>query len=487
MTLPQLAFAFATKKSRRFQHIFSTTATSMDDLQSQLHNPETRVAVSKPVVLLFSGQNGSTTPSAKSFYDSPSLFRSRLHELMPMGKATDTTISLSVMRPSLQYASAMSWIDSGVTPQTVCGHSFGEWAALTVSESLSLEAGRASMIQKLWGTDTDLVATNKTPEQHLQPFLDTHSETEVEIACYNGPNNYVVAGNTKDIEVLAAYLQAHKRKSQSLPTPSPQNKLRFKMLKGMHAYHCCMADPIVDECAALSASIPLEAPTLLESLSEANIIARNTRGPVYFGDAIQLIVARLGTPCTFLEAGVGEPVVAMAQNALAVPHKDEHTFIPISGIDPRRSLAEATVTLWRTGTANAQFRPFHRRHRGRSFKEQGRSVELPPYQFERNHHCWIAAVSSVTDFPFIVRDNSMSNSNPNPTLTFTIDTRNARYQELTDGHTVVGTPICPVAVYLEMAAHAVHLLQNEDGTSRAGFDVLGKIVVQDLDIKAPPS
>jgi hypothetical protein len=42
---------------------------------------------------------------------------------------------------SLQYACGMSWIDSGITPQAICGHSFGEWAALTVSGALPLEAG----------------------------------------------------------------------------------------------------------------------------------------------------------------------------------------------------------------------------------------------------------------------------------------------------------------------------------------------------------
>jgi acyl transferase domain-containing protein len=42
---------------------------------------------------------------------------------------------------SIQYASGMAWIDSGVKPQAICGHSFGEWAALTVSGALTLEAG----------------------------------------------------------------------------------------------------------------------------------------------------------------------------------------------------------------------------------------------------------------------------------------------------------------------------------------------------------
>ena len=42
---------------------------------------------------------------------------------------------------AIQYSCGMSWIDSGVKPQAICGHSFGEWAALTVSGATTLEAG----------------------------------------------------------------------------------------------------------------------------------------------------------------------------------------------------------------------------------------------------------------------------------------------------------------------------------------------------------
>ncbi|KAL4981893.1 BcPKS20, polyketide synthase [Aspergillus falconensis] len=565
ITLPQLAFALATKKSRRLKYILSTTATSMDDLQSQFRSPETRVAVSKPIVLLFSGQNGNTTPSARSLYESSSLFRSRLHEceqamhdlglpsLVPAvlaGIQSNDDADLVLRHAalfSLQYACGMSWIDSGITPQAICGHSFGEWAALTVSGALSLEAGRASIIQKLWGPDTgsmvaieaDLIAMNLTPEQHLQPFLKAYPDVKLDIACYNGPNNYVVAGKTKDVDVLAAYLQTQKQQCNSLATSSPRGRLRFKVLNGMHAYHSHMADAIVDECAALSASIPLETPTLpFESChrgsksqedqvngqvsqpwteegsrSRSNFIARNTRGPVYFGDAIQRIVARLGTSCTFLEAGIGGPIIAMAQNALtarAVPvhhghGNDAHTFIPISGADPRRSLAEATAMLWKTSTANAQFWPFHRSQRASFLTPQGYCAELPPYQFERHCH-WLeysagladvtgqnTGVSgtcphchkNVTDFPYIVRDKSISDSSSESRTTFTIDTRNARYQKLVSGHAVAGTPICPAAMYLEMVAHAVSLLQGKDRRTITASHVLSKIAIEDLEIRAP--
>ena len=42
---------------------------------------------------------------------------------------------------AIQYSCGMSWIDSGIKPQALCGHSFGEWAALAVSGAITLESG----------------------------------------------------------------------------------------------------------------------------------------------------------------------------------------------------------------------------------------------------------------------------------------------------------------------------------------------------------
>lgn len=108
-------------------------------------------------MLLFSGQNGNTVPSAKPLYDSSLLFRTHLHQcdeairslglpsLFPavlQGIQGDGDLVLRhAAMFAIQYSCGMSWIDSGVKPQAICGHSFGEWAALTVSGAMMLQAG----------------------------------------------------------------------------------------------------------------------------------------------------------------------------------------------------------------------------------------------------------------------------------------------------------------------------------------------------------
>ena len=135
-------------------------AHTVDDLQGQLSRFDEHTTTSqtpKPIVLLFSGQNGNSVPSAQALYHSSSLFRMHMEQcdetMKSLGLPSLIPAALQgiqgdgdlVLRHAamfaIQYSSGMSWIDSGVKPQAICGHSFGEWAALTVSGAMALEAG----------------------------------------------------------------------------------------------------------------------------------------------------------------------------------------------------------------------------------------------------------------------------------------------------------------------------------------------------------
>ncbi|KAK6826518.1 hypothetical protein RU639_005476 [Aspergillus parasiticus] len=541
-----LAFALATKQNRKLQHVFSTTVTSLNDLQAQLSEPESHTTSEgpKPIVLLFSGQNGKAIPSTKPLYDSSLLFQAHLHQceevIQSLGLPSlfpavlqgidgdgDLVLCHAVMF-SIQYSCGKSWIESGVKPEAICGHSFGEWAALTVSGALTLEAGIKlvtgfvvhllnywfifqvlanadySIIQKVWGDDSgsmvaieaNLVGTDTTPSKHLESFHKKHPEAKLDIACYNGPNNYVIAGSTTHIDLLESYLNEQR---------SSGEKLRFKVLECTRAYHSYMTDAIIDESAKLSASIPFQTPVFrFESCHKqpwtgpgSNVIARNTREPVYFGPAISRIVNRLG-PCTFLEAGFGGPIITMARNALPQPQaQSQHTFVPINEKEPVQSLADATVTLWKNGQTSVQFWLFHRSERARFVP-----VSLPPYQFKKHRH-WLEytglggnrdgntdeqeparggicshCLGDIDRFPYIAQDKSQTQSMDRSV--FRIDMRSRRYQDLVKGHVVVGSPICPASMYLELASRAVILLLGERTAAN-----IPEIVANAVEIKAP--
>lgn len=115
--------------------------------------------------------------------------------------------------------------------------------------------------------ETDLVGTQTTANQHLEPFRRKHPDFTFDIACYNGPNNYVVAGRTSAMEALETDLSQEKRRGV---------KLRFKMLRGMHAYHSVMADSIIDECARLSDTIPCQVCPYHQHFDEPTFKAKST-------------------------------------------------------------------------------------------------------------------------------------------------------------------------------------------------------------------
>ncbi|KAI2632155.1 polyketide synthase dehydratase-domain-containing protein [Hypoxylon sp. NC1633] len=174
-----------------------------------------------------------------------------------------------------------------------------------------------------------------------------------------------------------------------------------------------------------------------------------------------------------------------------------NTFVAIHGKNPMQSLADATVRLWKTGQLNVQFWALHRCQ-----QTIYSPVALPSYQFEGHRH-WLEYTGfsaargekkgeqeatrpvvcphcskNISDFPYIAQD--MSQSQGVDKSVFKVDVRSRRYQDLVKGHEVVGSPICPAAMYLELASHAVALLLDAETTKK-----IPEIEVEDLEIKAP--
>lgn len=188
----------------------------------------------------------------------------------------------------------------------------------------------------------------------------------------------------------------------------------------------------------------------------------------------------------------------MARNVLSETQSQiQHTFVAINGKESVRSLADATATLWKSGQPDVQFWPFHRSQRS-SYEP----VALPPYQFEKHRH-WLEhnglsiardkktdghaparsglcphCSKDISDFSYISQDQSQTHGTGK--TVFKIDTRSRRYQDLVKGHAVVGFPICPAAMYLELASHAVALLQDTQVIAATQ-----EIVAESLAIKAP--
>ena len=297
---------------------------------------------------------------------------------------------------SMQYAYAQTWISCGLIVDAVVGHSFGELTALAVSGILSLEdalklvAARADLILSKWGPEPGtMLAIHNTAEKVNDVLSNLPSEyAKPEIACYNGRASHVVVGEEQSIEKIQEIL----RTERSL------NGIKFQRLDVTHGFHSKFTEGLLSDLDKVARSLTFRPPKIpLESCTSERLdvvashcIAKQTRTPVFFHQAIQRITDRPGS-CMFLEAGVDTPVIAMIMKSAADPKRHAYQAIKSAGTrDPMWPTADATTNLWLHGIDVKHWNFVHPRKNGLQ------PIWLPPYQFERTRH-WLPHVDRAME------------------------------------------------------------------------------------------
>lgn len=510
--LSSLAFNLADKQNRSLSHVISTTVSDLTELNSQLAagasgNLSPKVnAKAKPVVLCFGGQVNNAVGLSKEVYDASNLLRLHLDNcdiaLRSMGlnglypgifqtNPVEDTVKLHCQLFSLQYSCAKSWIESGLNVDAVVGHSFGQLTALCVSgiltlaDGLKLVSGRASLMQKHWGSEPgsmiSIEADLNTVLNYISSINNSDAIHNVEIACYNGPSSHVLVGTRSAIDSLEEELS--------------RASIQHKRLNVTHGFHSIFTEPCLSRLYSLAEGLTYNKPAvaLQTCTKDRNCdeigprqITDHTRMPVYFGRAIERLAQSLG-PSTWLEAGSSSSVTSMARRALDSSTASLHTFQPVKlgATDGIGSLADATVNLWKSGH-KVQFWPYHR-----SQKQEYPAINLPPYQFEKSRH-WLSWVDTAQDIPTPVqvskplvekepvllsltrfRDQNQCDAE------FSVDPRSKDYEFYVQGHAVLGEPLCPAPLYVELVSRAAMILMKETGSS----DYLP--CVESLEINAP--
>lgn len=363
-------------------------------------------------------------------------------------------VTLHCMLLSLQIASAKCWIDCGLEVDTVIGHSFGQIAALCVADSIPLTdafllvSGRARLIRDNWGPERGTMLSLECDKRELEAVVRLVNSTKhlhVDVACYNGPRSFVLAGTEASIE------------------RAEKESLSFKQtrLRNSYAYHSYLADDILDDLAALLKSIKIQPPRIrVETCSAggtwsrytAEEMVQHTRQPVYFADAVERIASRLPS-AIWLEAGSATPIVAMARRLITLKSDRSDVFIPmeLGSADATLNLATAICQLWTVGSA-AQYWHFHH-----SSRHRYKALNLPPYQFDKASH-WIqykpgssAAINGAA--PSLV--TLVNNGAATGEHLFAVDTSDAVFELAARGHAVTGQSLCPASMYVELAARCV--------------------------------
>lgn len=358
---------------------------------------------------------------------------------------------------SLQVSCARSWIDSGLEVDTLLGHSFGQLTAMCVAGSISLEdtfrlvAGRARLVRDSWGPDHGAmlaVECARTDLDHVVSQVTSEDGLRVEVACYNGPQQFVLAGDTPSIAKAAELCR------------------RFKVheLSNTHAYHSHLTDVILKDLSKIAASIKFQPPrihietcTVHEAWTDftPEAIVNHTRQPVYFNEAVNRIASRYPR-AVWIESGSATPIIAMAKRAINTAERSD-VFLPmqLGTVDAMRNLAKASCELWKAGSA-AQYWLHHR-----SSGYRYRKVNLPPYQFEQTSH-WLSLEQRLSPAPIDTIKSPqlvklVKNDRTNGELVLEVNTSSDTFQLAASGHAVAGQHLCPASMYMEIVAQSASL------------------------------
>ena len=288
----------------------------------------------------------------------------------------------AITQPALfvvEYALAQWWLEQGVRPAALLGHSIGEYVAacvagvFTLDDALSVVAERGRLLQ---ATAPGAMLAVSLPEADLQAALPAPCA----IAAVNAPDLCVIAGTAEAIDDAERKLAGQGAATQRLHVS--------------HAFHSALVEPMLDEFEALLARVKRSRPQipLVSNLSGDWITdeqacstaywRRHLRHTVRFAEGLDTLLARADR--VLLEVGPGDTLSTLARRhpRLAARPVLASQCHPRRGAhhagQPRRCLAQ----LWLAGVAvDAAFTP-----------ASGRRVPLPTYPFERQSY-WVDAAA----------------------------------------------------------------------------------------------
>jgi acyl transferase domain-containing protein/acyl carrier protein len=393
---------------KAFSHRRAIVCHDHDDAITTLETPDSKrvftaseVPGERPVVFMFPGQGAQYVNMGRELYQVETGFREHVDRcaelLVPhLGRdlreviypcqadvemATHQLQQTCNTQPALfviEYALAQLWMQWGVRPQAMIGHSIGEYVAaclagvFSLEDALALVAMRGRLMQSL--PEGAMLAIG-LPVQEVEGLLDAH----LSLAAINEPSRCVVSGPTEAIERLQARLA--------------NQTVACHRLRTSHAFHSAMMDAILEPFTEQVRHLCLNPPHIpyLSNLTGTWVMAAEATDPVYwarhlrhtvrFDAGLQEVLQQ--TERVLLEVGPGQTLSTLAKRHPAVtaestvctsirhPHEQQSDVA---------SMLNTLGKLWLAGTTVdwSGFYAQERRYR----------LPLPTYPFERQRY-WI--------------------------------------------------------------------------------------------------
>ncbi|HKH45554.1 MAG TPA: amino acid adenylation domain-containing protein, partial [Thermoanaerobaculia bacterium] len=368
-------------------------------------------ASDRPVAFLFPGQGCQHVGMAQGLYRSEPAFAEQLdrcaeilaahlgldlrrvlypapEEAAAAGRALERTALAQPAIFAFEYSLARLWMDWGVRPRAMLGHSIGEFVAaclagvMELEDALALVAARGRLMQEL--PEGAMLAV-PMGEGEVAPLL----EESLSVAAVNGPRHCVAAGPVAAVERLQQELAGR--------------GLEVRRLHTSHAFHSSLMDPACEPFRDRVRAVRLAPPQIpyLSNLTGSWVSAdqatdpvawaRHLREPVRFGDALETL---LEIPdLVLVEVGPGRTLTTLVKSHPAwsrSPDVIRSLGHPGERGDDVELLLTAVGRLWLAG-APVDGKGLYRGQRRRR-------LALPAYPFERRRF-WVDPAAKAGSLP----------------------------------------------------------------------------------------
>jgi len=355
----------------------------------------------RPIAFMFTGQGAQYVNMALELYQTEPTFRQQvdlctallkphlgldLRDLLypaeeGAAEASGQLRQTYITQPALfviEYALAKLWMEWGVRPQAMIGHSIGEYVAaclagvFSLEDALALVAARGRMMQSLPG---GAMLSVPLPENEVRPLLNE----KLSLAVINAPTLCVVSGPPDAVDELEGQLT--------------DKGLVYRRLHTSHAFHSRMMEPILRPFIKRVAQLDLHPPRIpfisnvtgtwitADEAMDPHYWATHLRQTVRFADGIGELLKESAR--ILLEVGPGRTLSTLARQ-----HPDcTSDRAVLSSVrhpkDQQSDVAFLLNTLGKLWLAGGKvdwsgFYTHERRHR----------LPLPTYPFDRRRY-WV--------------------------------------------------------------------------------------------------